>query len=172
MNITLSMHKVIKFFILLIALFACQDLTCSRKEMVGSQILMNENGDAVSVWIVVTKKGYCIQSSTRNKRGHWSSPHNVSNISSYSAGFQAQMDSLGNVLVSWLGLDEKTQTLRIYANSTKNSKKWGEPIAISGLDHSVEGPFTSSIKDDSSTISTAKRAITFSTLLILLFFVW
>lgn len=135
---------LVRLTIFLTVIFIPQNMMGATTTHEASQILIDDQGDAVTVWINSTKSGLCIQASTCLKGKKWSKAKNVSDVVPYLANMQAQMDTSGTVIVSWSQSTNKTKTVQVYTNTLK-SGKWSGPTPVSGLSEKVEGRVVSAI---------------------------
>jgi hypothetical protein len=147
-----AIMKFVKFaFIFVVMICIHQDVAASRIQHIAPQLLVNANGDSVTIWRCSKKnEKYCVQASQKLKQ-RWSTAHDVSDDVSYLGNVQAQMDESGTVLVTWTQINHQTQQFQVYSNTFK-SGRWGKPTVVSGLNERVEGCVSSAINNGHSEI--------------------
>jgi azurin len=118
-------------------------ISSPSKSVTNPQIVMNSLGNAIVAWFNNNSGGVFygeIYAATKSLNGNWTAPKNVSGTSGTTSPRLA-MDSLGNAVLVWIGIDDSGAINVVYAADKSLNSDWSKKKQVSliyGLPRLVE----------------------------------
>lgn len=113
--------------------------------MVDLQLVIDSSGNATAVWLLIGDTQTDVQSSYKPAAGSWGTPVTISDpdTAPFFSNLQVRIDSSGNVVVGWLGVDPVNEVFSVYSNTWDTAgPTWVGPEQASTVALNVEGGFT------------------------------
>lgn len=107
-----------------------ENITNSSTESIGDtdpQVAIDSKGNLIAVWLHTPTQS--IQASTKQQKGHWSHPVNISSSATSTTPPQIAMDDLGNAVVVWTCSDGINRIVQ--STSTTSNGGWSTPVNLS-----------------------------------------
>jgi hypothetical protein len=136
--------SLLKYLLISLVLFTTVNSLYAATTMVAPQIVIDSSGNATSVWLNMTDTETDVMSAYKPVGESWGSGVVISSLNApYFSNLQIQIDSSGNVVAGWMGIDSNFQVFSIYSNTWDASTlTWVGAEQVSELGVAVEGNFT------------------------------
>lgn len=138
------LNNFAKYLFVSLVLITSGNHLCATTTMVAPQVVVDGSGNATAIWLNVTDTQVDVNSAYKPVGFGWGTEVTLSSVSApFFSNAQIQIDTLGNVVVGWIGIDSTYEVFSIFSNTwDATNLVWIGAEQVSEVGVGVEGNFT------------------------------